>query len=201
MKKILWVSLLTLFLVAFLYMFAYNLKDESLTSGFKANNAPELSISDLQGLLQTKSVPIDDNEDPGNNPPIDFFGILGNLEYPLKELEISDIDEIVITIRPSVNFKSDKLDAYIACNTEIIKQVKDEFCYFSTPSGTTPHFSISIYRNGFAVKNNIGIFGAHLSKLSNEFKPIKQINAEYFSTLDDIVQIQMNIISPYQTLQ
>jgi len=202
MKKILCVSIPILLLISgivvFGYLFAGNTSGKRSTLGFDNsyshddaaelttnfdNNAPELSIFNLQRLLQTKSVPIDDNEDPGSNPPNDYFGILGNPSYPLKELEISDADEIVVIIRPSANLKSDKLDAYIACNTEVVRQVKDELCYFYTPVGTTPYFYVSIYKNGFAIKKDIGIFGVHLSKLGDEFKPVKRTNAENSGTI------------------
>ena len=198
MKKILCVSIPVLLLISgiavFGYMYSGNMKGKTsevesdnnylhnnaprLTTADFDNVTPELNIINLQGILQSLSVPIGSNEDPGSNPPDDYFGILGNLTYPLKEIEIADTDEIVIIIRPSVNIISDKLDAYIACNTEVIKQVKDELCYFFTAQGTTPLFYISIYKNGFAIKKDVGIFGAHLSKLADEFKPVKRMNTK-----------------------
>jgi hypothetical protein len=171
-------------------MYADNMNGKTSASGsdnnYLHNNAPELSIINFQGLLQAKSVLIDDNEDPGSNPPDDYFGVLGNLAYPLKNLEIADTDEMVVIIRPTANIKSDKLDAYIAYNTEVVKQAKDELCYFFTAPGTTPTFYVSIYKNGVAIEKDIGVFGLHLSKLGDEFRPVKRTNLENQNTIVSI---------------
>ncbi len=198
MKKILYYSMSVLLLIGGIfvvgYVFANSTSDKSIDNNYLhedttnlatdfGNNAPELNVFNLQKLSQTKSVPIIYNEDPGSNPPDDYFGVLGNLTYPLKELDISDADEIAVIIRPSPNLKTDVIDAYIACNTEVVRQAKDEFCYFNTPVGTTPNFYVSIYKNGFVVEKNIGIFGIHLSKLGDEFKPVKKTKTENSSTI------------------
>ena len=136
----------------------------------------ELSFSNLQALLQLESVPIMNNKDPGKDPAKDFFGVLGKLVYPLKNLNILESDEVVIIIQPSPAVKTEKFDAYVAYNTKKTQQSKDEFCYFQTPRGTTPVFYLSIYINGVAIIKETGIFGAHLSQLTDEFKPVNLSN-------------------------
>jgi hypothetical protein len=174
-----------------------NIPSPDFYNGYLSNNAHELRIIDLQALIDAKSIPIDNNDDPGRDPPDDYFGILGNLTYPLKDIDITVGDEIVVIIRPSINIKPDNLDAYISCNFEAIKQVKNELCYFYTAPGTTPLFYISIYRNGLTIIKDIGVFGLHLSKLSNEFKPVKMTRSENASTVACIsnfdVQCNMTI--------
>ena len=176
------------------YLFAVNIMPEISTSDLDAvfasdldnvifHDGPELRIINLQKLLQTKSVPIDNNEDPGSNPSEDYFGVLGAIHYPLKEMEITATDEIIIVIeQPHDELKPDGFDTYIACNTEVVKQVKDELYYFSTPPGTTPLFIISIYKNGFFIEGG-GVFGIHLSELENEFKPVNKMNAPNSNTI------------------
>ena len=186
MKRVVFVSIPVLLLiggiVVFVYTFAENMDTKSSTPDLENNylydSVPELRITDLHRFWQTKSVSIDNNEDPGFDPPDDYLGILGNLSYPLKDLEITDADEVVMIIRPSINAKLDKVDAYMACNTEVVKQVNDELCYFFTPPGTTPVFYVSIYQNGFVIKKDVGILGIYLSKLGDEFKPVMRTNAE-----------------------
>lgn len=134
----------------------------------------EFCSSNLQYLSELESVPIINNADPGKNPEHDSFGILGTLVYPLKNLDISDNDEVLIIIRPSDAVKSEEVYAYVAYNTNIIRQVQNEFCYFQASKGTTPDFYVSIYKNGDVIIEETGILGAHFSHLTEEFKPIMQ---------------------------
>jgi len=140
-----------------------------------SNNSAQLSIINLNSLQNTKSVLIEHNDDPGNTPPDDYFEGFGIIRYPLRNVEISDTDEIVIFITPHPEFKPEDYDAYIACNTVVAKQVKDELLYFSTPTGTTPAFVVSIYKNGDLIAYS-GVFGMHLSAIDGEFKSLIRIN-------------------------
>ena len=191
MKKILYLSILFIFFIGGIllgYVFVINTiqkvnnTDSSILnmsvvsiSKFDDDEVSKLSIINLQKLLQTESVSIDYNDDPGVYPSEDYFDGLGKLQYPLKELEITDSDDIIIIIKPHPELKPSEFDAYIACNTEIAKQAKDKLYYFSTQTGTTPAFNISIYKNGYYIDGS-GVLGLHLSELENEFKPIKRIN-------------------------
>jgi|GEM_PF-4349423 len=145
------------------------------------NDGVELSIINPQHLRNAKSVTIDKNDDPGINPTNDYFGVFGGICYPLRELEISNDDEIAIIIKPHPELRPDKFDLYIMCNTEAAKQAKDEFFYFPTPNGTTPAFNISIYKNGTLIEKS-GVFGLHLSELENEFKALKRMKDAYDSS-------------------
>ena len=146
----------------------------------------QLRIVNFPKLLQASSAPVACNEDPGSDPPEDYFGILA-LQYPLREMDIADTDKIVITIQPYSGAEYDDVDLYIACDTEAIKQVKDELCYFSTPTGMTPVFYVSIYKNDFLVELN-GSFGMHMSALADDFKPLTRLKEDWQS---DVV-IYMN---------
>jgi len=118
MKRILYLPLLILFLISgsiLGYLFSINTIPEVIATDIPKkdvvvpytstsdlsvvfisdfNDSSRLSIINLQKLLQTNSVAIDNNEDPGKDSRDDYFGALGTIHYPFKEMEISDTDEI-----------------------------------------------------------------------------------------------------------
>ena len=131
----------------------------------------EFDISNPDNLYNIRSIPVISNEDPGENPDANYFGMLGKLVYPLQNVDISNDDIVLIIIEPSDSVRIENFDAYVANDITKILQSKEKFCYFKTPKGTTPISYISIYVNGIKISKD-GVFGAHLSYLSNEFKPV-----------------------------
>lgn len=176
MKKLYVIIIMTILALGVLGVWIFTSNDRSETNVLEIQDLSQLSEPGFlatQDVSQIESVPITGNKDLGKNPASNSYGVVGRLVYPLKDIDISDHDEVIIIIRPSDAIGTEKQDAYIAYHTNKAQKSKDELYYFQASKGTTPVFYISIYKNGMAIIEETGILGAHFSQLADEFKPIR----------------------------